>query len=70
MKSGHGNNEKFSGTEYYFRKPPTTNPRIAHVSVCCTNSLGDILGTGQFGQVHRAVWLSSEQGGVGEWKWP
>ena len=32
-----GNNEKFYGVKrtmnYYFRKPPTTNPRIAH-DVC------------------------------------
>ena len=37
QKSGCSNNEKFSGAQarrelhnYYFRKPPTTNPRIAH----------------------------------------
>ena len=35
MKSGHGNNEKFSARKRAMnykasRKPPTTNPRIAH----------------------------------------
>ena len=35
MKSGCGNIEKFMARKYamnyYFRKPPTTNPKIAHV---------------------------------------
>ena len=36
MKGGHGNNGKFSASKRAVnykasRKPPTTNPRIAHV---------------------------------------
>ena len=38
MKGGRGNNEKFSARKRAMnykasRKPPTTNPRIAHVSL-------------------------------------